>query len=97
MFRWAEQAEAQEGTVKRQEQIFAEMSRFVERQAPPLKAMDPNEQRLKEAWESSPQSHKVAKDWCEYQALKRLRIRLPLLLVPRTKRAPSLGACSFCA
>ena len=74
MSRWAEQAEAQEGTVKGQEQIFAYPNRFVERQAPPPKAMDPNEQRLKEAWESSPQSHRAAKDWCEYQALKRLRM-----------------------
>ena len=46
MSRWAKQVEAQEGTVKRHEQIFTEMSRFVEQQAPPSKAMDPNEQRL---------------------------------------------------
>ena len=74
MSRWAEQVEAQEGTVKRQEQIFTEMSQFVEQQAPPPKAMDPNEQRLKAAWENAPQSHRAAKDWCEYQALKRLRM-----------------------
>ena len=74
MSRWAEQVEAQEGAVKRQEQIFAEMSRFVERQPPPPKQMDPKEKRLKEAWENSPQSHRAAKDWCEYQALKRLRM-----------------------
>ena len=74
MSRWAEQAEAQEGTVKRQEQIFTELSRLVEQQALPPKAMDPNEQRLKAAWENSPQSHRAAKDWCKYQALKRLRL-----------------------
>ena len=61
MSHWAEQVEAQEGAIQWQEQMFWEMSRVVDRQSRPLKEMDPNEERLKEAWGSSPQSHRRPK------------------------------------